>query len=96
MIVYSNNIFVTNVQVRISEASAVAALDLYNNEDLAINSIAYLTGRDNMITIRKNVETTSYTVTDEQNNIILSIIFTIPLLIIIAGIIVWQYRRRKK
>ena len=33
---------------------------------------------------------------DEQNNIILSIIFTIPLLIIIAGIIVWQYRRRKK
>ena len=96
MIVYANNIFITNVQVRISQTSAVVALDLYNNEDLAMNSIAYLSGRDNMITIRKDVETTSYTVTDEQNTIILSIIFTIPVVIMLAGIIVWQYRRRKR
>ena len=96
MIVYSNNIFITNVQVRISEQAAVAALDLYNNEDLAINSIAYLTDRDNMITIRKDVEVTTYTVTEQQNLIILSIIFTIPVLIIIIGIVVWQIRRRKK
>ena len=96
MIVYANNIFVTNVQVQISQTSAVAALDLYNNEDLAMNSVAYLSGRDNMITIRKDIETTNYTVTDEQNTIILSIIFTIPVLIILAGLIVWQKRRRKK
>ncbi len=96
MIVYANNIFVTNVQVQISQTSAVAALDLYNNEDLAMNSVAYLSGRDNMITIRKDIETTNYTVTDEQNTIILSIIFTIPVVIMLAGIIVWQYRRRKK
>ena len=96
MVVYANNIFITNVQVRISEQSAVAALDLYNNEDLAINSIAYLTERDNMITIRKDIEITSYTVTEQQNIIILSIIFAIPILIIIIGIVVWQVRRRKK
>ena len=96
LIVYSNNIFITNYQIPISQQYYSYALDFYNNEDLAMNSIAYLTGRDNMITIRKDVETTTYTVTAEQNTIILSIIFALPALIIIVGIIVWQIRRRKK
>lgn len=96
LIVYSNNIFITNMQIAISTQYYSYALDFYNNEDLAMNSIAYLTGRDNMITIRKDVEQSTYTVTEEQNTIILSIIFTIPVVIVIIGIIVWQVRRRKK
>ena len=72
------------------------ALDFYNNEDLAMNSIAYLTDRENMITIRKNTEITPYTVTEQQNSIILAVIFTIPVVIVVIGIIVWQVRRRKK
>lgn len=96
LIVYSNNVFITNLQIAISKQYYSYALDFYNNEDLAVNSIAYLTGRDNMITIRKDVETTTYTVTKEQNTIILTIIFEIPVMIVIIGIIVWQIRRRKK
>lgn len=96
MIVYSNNVFITNLQIAISSQYYSYALDFYNNEDLAINSVAYLTGRDNMITIRKDVEQTTYTVTQKQNVIILTIIFAIPIMIIIIGIIVWIYRRRKK
>lgn len=96
LIVYSNNIFITNLQIAISSQYYSYALDFYNNEDLAINSISYLSGRENMITIRKNVETTTYTVTEQQNTIILSIIFAIPLIIVLVGIIVWQVRRRKK
>ena len=96
LIVYSNNIFITNLQIAISSQYYSYALDFYNNEDLAINSIAYLTGREDMITIRKNIEESTYTVTEEQNTIILSIIFTIPAVIIIIGIVVWQVRRRKK
>lgn len=96
LIVYSNNIFITNLQIAISEQYYSYALDFYNNEDLAMNSIAYLTGRDNMITIRKDVEQSTYTVTQEQNTIILCIIFAIPVIIIIIGIIIWQVRRRKK
>ena len=72
------------------------ALDFYNNEDLAMNSIAYLTDRENMITIRKDTEITTYTVTEQQNSIILAVIFTIPAVIVVIGIIVWQVRRRKK
>lgn len=96
LIVYSNNIFITNLRISISSQYYSYALDFYNNEDLAINSIAYLTDRDNMIVIRKDVETSTYTVTEKQNIIILSIIFAIPAIIIIIGIIVWQVRRRKK
>ena len=96
LIIYSNNIFITNLRIAISQDYYSYALDFYNNEDLAMNSIAYLTKRDNMITIRKDVEVTTYTVTKEQNNIILTIIFALPVLIIVIGIVVWIVRRRKE
>ena len=41
-------------------------------------------------------EAVTYTATETENRIILTIIFAIPLVIIVAGIIVWQIRRRKK
>lgn len=92
LVVYSNNLFITDIIMR----DYRYLLDYYNNEDLAMNSIAYLAERDNMITIRKDTEVTAYTVTEQQNTIILLIIFTMPILIIVVGLIVWIYRRRKK
>ena len=41
-------------------------------------------------------ETVTYTATDEQDIIIRTVIFSVPALIIFAGIVVWQVRRRKK
>lgn len=96
MIVYSNNIFITNMQISLNNQYYLYAYELYNNEDLALNSISYLTGREDTIMIRKDTETTTYTVTQQQQIIILTIIFSVPVLIMIAGIIVWQVRRRKK
>lgn len=95
LIVYSNNMFITDMQLSIGN-NYLSAYQLYNNEDLALNSIAYLTDRDDTIMIRKNTETSTYTVTNSQQKIILTIIFAVPVLIIIAGIVVWQVRRRKK
>lgn len=92
LIVYSNNMFVTSVPVAVN----VTAYQLYNNEDLALNSISYLTDRDDTIMIRKDVEVSTYTVTEQQQVIVLSIIFAVPVLIIVAGLIIWQVRRRKK
>ena len=96
LIIYSNNIFITNLRIAISQEYYSYALDFYYNVDLAMNSIAYLTERDNMITIRKDAEISSYNVTEQQNTIILSIIFAIPVLIFIIGIVVWIIRRRKR
>lgn len=97
LIVYANNLFITNLVIQNSEQGYYSyVLDYYNNEDLAMNSVAYLSDRDNMITIRKDVEITTYLATDLENKVILSIIFAIPAIIVIIGIIVWVHRKRKK
>lgn len=96
LIIYSNEMFATNMKVQVSNQYYMYALDLYNNEDVILNSISYLTERNNTITIRKTGEEETYTVTDQEDIIIKAIIFTIPAIIIIIGIVIWQVRRRKK
>ncbi len=94
LIIFGNELFAMDMQVQIN-GYAMSTVNLYNNKDLILNSIAYLTERENTITIRKNSETVNYTVTEQQNTIIMAIIFTLPIIIIIAGIIIWQLRRKK-
>ena len=84
-----------DMQVQIN-GYTMSTIDLYNNKDLILNSVAYLNERENTMTIRKNYDTVKYTVTEQQNIIIMTIIFVLPVIIIVAGIIVWQARRRKK
>ena len=96
MIVYSNAVFATNQQISMNNTYAMYANRLCNNDDVAINSVSYLTQRTDTITIRKDADSVSYTVTEAQHNIIMAIIFLLPAAIIIIGIIVWQVRRRKK
>ena len=67
-----------------------------NNQDIIANSIAYLNKKENTITIRKNYDAVSYTVTEAQHKTIMGVIFITPFVIIIAGIIVWQIRRKRK
>ena len=94
LVLFGENYFVTDFQI--SKNSQYAAVQLAYNKDLVLNSIAYLTNREEDITARKSTGTVTYTATQEQDTIVKIIIFTIPTLIIIAGIIVWQVRRRKK
>ena len=95
LIIYSNELFAMNMPVQIN-GYQMYTVDLYNNKDIVLNSIAYLNQREDTITIRKTGESVHYTVTEQQNTIILAIIFGLPFIIIIAGIIVWIKRRRKK
>ena len=41
-------------------------------------------------------EKVTYTATETENRTILAIIFIVPLVIIIAGVVVWIVRKRKK
>lgn len=66
------------------------------NKDLVLNSIAYLSDREEDITVRKSTGTITYTATEQENRIILAIITGVPLLIIITGIVVSIKRKRKK
>ncbi len=95
LIIFGNELFVSDMQLTINGYIYIMA-ELYNNYDVVLNSIAYLNEREDIITIRKDYDTVAYTATELQNNIVMAIIFIIPLVIIIIGIIVWQVRRRKK
>lgn len=95
LIIYSNELFASNIQVPISAQYYTYAVDLYNNEDVMLNSISHLTERTDTISIRKTDETESYTVTDQEDVVIKTIIFVVPIFVIFIGIVVWIYRRRK-
>ena len=96
LVVFSNAVFATDTKIQVANSYYIYAIDLYNNKDILLNSISYLTEREDNITIRKNVEITTYTVTEQQHRVILTIIFAVPIAVIILGIVVWQIRRRKK
>lgn len=96
LIIYSNEIFASNMEVPVSNQYYMYASDLHNNKDVILNSISYLTERTDTITIRKTSEEERYTVTDQEDAIIKTIIFVLPVLIIGIGIVVWQVRRRKR
>lgn len=95
LIAFSNNIFATDAQIT-SGSQYITVATVYNNKDLLLNSIAYSEEKEDQIRIRKNYETVTYTPTQFQNNVVLAIIFLIPLAIVVTGFIIWQVRRRKK
>lgn len=94
LIIFGENYFVSDYQL--SESSQYGAIQLAYNKDLVLNSIAYLVDRPEDITARKSTGTVTYTATEQQDTIIRTIIFTVPIVIVLAGVIVWQVRRRKK
>lgn len=94
MIIYSNCNFITDTTV--NETTQLKLVNLYNNKDLILNSLAYLTDRGDSIRIRKDSGMVVYTATQKQDNIVKIIIFVVPIIIIILGIIIWQIRRRKR
>ena len=96
MIVFSNGVFATNEQIKITDTYMVYADKLCNNDDAVLNSVSYLTERTDTITIRKDADSVSYHVTESQHGIIMAIIFLVPVIVIVVGIVVWQVRRRKK
>lgn len=93
MIIFGENNFITDYPIGNSNTPVLV---LEHNKDLMLNSMAYLVDRQEDITARKSTGTVTYTATEEQNNIIKIVIFTVPILIIIAGIVVWIVRRMKK
>ncbi len=94
LVIYGENVFISDYQL--IQNSQYSAIMLGGNKDLVLNSIAYLVDREDDITVRKSTGTVTYTATEQQDTVVKAIIFTIPAIIIIVGIIIWQVRRRKK
>lgn len=93
MIIFGENSFITDYPIGNGN---VPVISLAKNKDLILNSMAYLVDREEDIIARKNISEVPYTATEQQDIIIMIVIFGIPALIIIAGIVVWIVRRRRK
>ena len=94
LIIYGENFFISDYQLTKTTQTPMVAYR--KNKDLVLNSIAYLSDREEDITVRKSTGSITYTATEQENRIILAIITIVPLLIIIVGIVVWIRRKRKK
>jgi len=97
LIICANGEFITDYIV--PELSNQYPLSyLGGNKDFAINAIASLADKKESLTIRKNLNGISYafTATQAQNRIVLAIIFVVPVIILILGIVIWKYRRKRK
>ncbi len=95
LVIYGENYFVSDYPLNQTTQYPTIQIASYN-KDLVLNAIAYLVDREEDITARKDTGIVTYTATEAQDTIIRIIIFTVPIIIIIAGIIIWQIRRRKK
>lgn len=93
MIILGDNDFITDYPIGNMNQ---AVLTLARNKDLILNSMAYLVDREEDIIVRKANGNVAYTVTKQQDSIIKVVIFGVPGIIILAGIIVWIIRRRRK
>lgn len=69
---------------------------LGSNKDFVINSFAYLGEKGNTISIRKDMANSTYLPTEKQNAIVMTIITTVPIIIILIGITVSAYRKKRK
>lgn len=95
ILVVGNGIFILDTQL--NGIQDRYASQLGSNLDFMMNSIAYLTERTDSITIRKEMNSSTYSPTTVQQDIIVkSIIFGIPSFIILAGIVVWNRRKKKR
>lgn len=96
LVAYSSAFFATNVTIQVGNGYTYPIM-LRNNKDLLLNTVAYLTDREDSIRIRKDTGIVTFnTATQTQDTIVKVIIFGIPIIIIIAGITVTIIRRRKK
>ena len=95
LIIFGENYFISDYPF--TQESQYSAIQVSSyNKDLVLNSLAYLSDREEDITARKSTGTVTYTATEQQDTIVRIIIFSVPAVIILAGLMVWQKRRRKK
>lgn len=96
LVAYSNALFATNYTIQLSNSRGTP-ITIRQNKDIVLNTIAYLSDREDAIRIRKDIGIVTFeTVTDQENRIVLWTIFGIPVIIILAGIIIAIVRKIRK
>ena len=95
MLIIANTVFASDYSVE-GVSSSYPISYIANNKDFMLDSIASLTSREDVVKIRKDMSTSTYAPTQKENTIVLATIFAVPVIIILAGIFVGIYRKRKR
>ena len=95
LVICATGNFISNYKVtQLSSQYPISYLE--GNKDFAINSIAELADKDYTLTIRKDITSATYAPTVTENTIVLCIIFITPVLLIIVGVVIGNYRKKRK
>lgn len=94
LVVIASGNFITDYKSPLSENYPLSYIG--NNKDFVINAMSYLGDKGNILTIRKDMASSTYMPTEVQNRIVLAIVFLVPLVIIIIGIVIWNHRKKRK
>ena len=95
LVIVSSGNFISNYKIEaLSQNYPISYIG--SNKDFVINSMAELAGKENGIKIRKDMANSTYTPTEKQNIIVLSTIFGAPVIVILLGIVIWSYRKKRK
>lgn len=95
LIIVSSGSFMSDFVV--SELNQTYPLSyLGSNMDFVMNAMSSLAGKDNILAIRKEYNSSTYSPTNLQHIIVVAIILLVPVAIIIAGLIVGACRKRRK
>lgn len=96
LVAYSSALFVSNEVIPIGQAQTTP-IALRNNKDILLNTVAYLSNREDAIRIRKDVGMVSFeTPTKTQAFIVRTIIYAVPVMFLCTGCVVTIFRRRRK
>lgn len=95
LVVVSTGSFISDYTVSALSSSYPLSY-LGSNKDFVIDSIAELANKEDGLAIRKDMATSTYTPTETQNRIVLAVIFIVPILIIFIGIVIWNFRKKRK
>ena len=95
LVIYANNSFFLDsykdANIEIPLMSRVPG-----NVNISMNTFAELGEETDLITARKAANVTEFQNTESEDRVVKLIIFGIPVLIIILGIVIWNYRRKKR
>lgn len=94
LVAFSNAMFMTNYTIQLGQ-SYTTPISLRNNRDILLNTVAFLSDREDSIRIRKDTGVVTYTATEAQDKAVRIIIFTVPIVIIVVGIIITIVRKRR-
>lgn len=94
LVIYANTGFFTDSY---QDANVnISTMNSPGNINLVLNTFAELGEEQDLITVRKAANVTEFKNTESEDRVVKLIIFGIPVLVIILGIVIWNYRRKKR